>query len=90
MSRFRSVPLSTLTSGGLTLIESPLIQELLAERSHKHILRLLTSRFGLVPPEIAAALQSIEDEQTLDDLVALAVRCPNLDAFCTRLSAQGA
>jgi hypothetical protein len=63
------------------MIESPLIQELMAERTHKDILRFLAGRFGLVPPEIAAALQSIEDEQAMDDLVALAVRCPDLEAF---------
>lgn len=70
------------------MIESPLIQELMAERMHRAILRFLTGRFGAPPPEIAVAIQNIQDEQTLDDLVDLAARCPDLNTFRNRLSVQ--
>ena len=87
--RYNDRGLLSIFGGSRAMIESPLIQELMAERSHKHILRLLTGRFGPVPPEIAASLQNIQDEQTLDDLVDVASRCPDLETFRNRLSVQG-
>jgi len=73
------------------MIESPLVQELMAEvvaeRAHKDILRFLAGRFGLVPHEIAATVQSIQDEAKLDELVDWASRCPSLDEFRIRLNA---
>ena len=69
------------------MIESPLIQELMAQRMHKDILRVLAARFGPVPPEIVAALQAIVDETKLDALVEWAATCPDLEAFRTRLTA---
>ncbi len=63
------------------MIESPLIQELVAERAHKDILRFLAGRFGPVPHEIAATVQSIQDETKLDELVDWASRCPTLEQF---------
>ncbi len=68
------------------MIESPLIQELIAENSQKHIVRFLTARFGTVPQEIVTALRNIQDEQRLDSLVEWAGLCPDLEAFRARLS----
>ena len=71
------------------MIESPLIQELMdkkaAETRRQDILRVLQTRFGHVPHELGTALQAIEDERTLGELVELAARCRTLNAFRKRL-----
>jgi hypothetical protein len=70
-------------------IQSPLIDEIVTrarcEGTRKSILRVLTARLGPAPPDIAAGLQSIDDETRLDGLVDWASQCPDLDAFRTRL-----
>jgi hypothetical protein len=43
----------TIIGGRQTMIESPVIQELVAEKMQGQILRFLTARFGSVPQEIA-------------------------------------
>ena len=53
------------------MIESPLIREITAERSHKNILKFLVTRFGPVPPELEAEVRSILDETVLDAAVEL-------------------
>ena len=68
------------------MIESPLIQELVAERAHKAILRFLAGRFGSVAPEIAVAVQSTQDEAKLDELADWPARCHSLDEFRTHLN----
>ena len=76
------------------MIDSPLIKELFAEElaekqaetNHKAILRVLSRRFGLIPPEIVSALRSIQDEAKLNDLIDCAAACPDLDAFRARLA----
>jgi hypothetical protein len=83
-----------LFGGKKAMIDSPLIQELLAETraearaetQRKDILRFFSSRFGLVPPEIVTALQRIHEEAKLNDLVEWAAKCPNLEAFRARLA----
>lgn len=72
--------------GRQIMIESPLIQELLAERSHKYIVKLLESRFGPVPGDLSAALLAVQDDELLDALYDVALACPDLDAFRTRLA----
>ncbi len=85
--RYNDRELLSIFGGSRIMIESPLIQELFAEKIHKPILRLLSARFGSVPQDIAMALQNIQDEQRLDDLVVWAGLCPDLPAFRARLSA---
>ena len=71
-------------------IKSPLIQELMqevvAERMHKDIMLVLEERFGGVPQDILTALGAIQEDERLDQLHRWAVRCPDLEAFRTRLS----
>ena len=50
------------------MIESPLIQEIVAEIRHKDILRILKFRFQTIPLEIPKLLAKIEDETKLDHL----------------------
>lgn len=70
--------------------DSPLIQELLAEKTaettHNNILAILTARFGAVPPDLAARLRAVRNEATLKDLITWAALCADLDAFRARLS----
>ena len=64
-----------------------MIREIAAERSHKHILKLLTLRFGPVSPELEAELRSILDETVLDAAVELSVTSPDLEHFGAELRA---
>lgn len=84
--RYNDAGLLTLLGGRKIMIESPLIQELMAERVHKAIVRFLSGRFSSVPADIITALQHIQEEQKLDELVDWASRCPDLDAFRSRLT----
>ena len=69
------------------MIESPLIREITAERSHKHILRALRTRFGPLPSELEAEVKSIFDETVLDTAIELAVSSPDLERFGAELRA---
>lgn len=84
--RYNDPRLLTILGGRKAMIESPLIQELVAEARHRDIVRFLRARFGAVPPDLGAALQSVQDETKLDELVDWASRCPGLDEFRTRLN----
>jgi hypothetical protein len=71
------------------MIESPLIEEIVnkakCEATRENTLGVLADRFGPVPEDISAALQSIAEEARLSTLVRWAARCPDLDAFRARL-----
>jgi hypothetical protein len=71
------------------VMESPLIQEMMAKKGaqtmHNAIVRFLARRFGSVPEEMAAAVQTIYDESKLEELVDEAASCPDLEAFRVRL-----
>jgi hypothetical protein len=67
------------------MIESPLIQELIAQEKQKDLRIVLEARFDAVPPEIVRHIQSISDVQLLTELVRFAVQCPDLKAFRLRL-----
>ena len=68
------------------MIESPLIQELMAAQNHGHILRFLKHGSEQFRVELTAALQAIQDETKLKELLDWAAECPDLDAFRARLS----
>lgn len=63
------------------MIESPLLMEVLAERVHRVILRVLHDRFGQVSKEIGDTLKTIRADERLDELSSLAARCNDLEAF---------
>jgi hypothetical protein len=71
--------------GKKLMIESPLIQEIVAEAvaeaMHKSILGLLQRRFGATPSDIEVALRAVLDEDRLAELNATAGTCLDLDAF---------
>jgi hypothetical protein len=72
------------------MIESPLIQEVLAEHMHKAIVKVLEIRFGLVPSDVEVRLQAIQEEEKLDDLNTFAATCSNLGEFRKRLEGDAA
>jgi hypothetical protein len=85
--RYKDAKLLSILGGKKTMTESPLIREITAERSHKHILRLLGMRFGSVPPELEAEVRSILDESVLDAAIELAAFSPDLVHFGAELRA---
>ncbi len=85
--RYKDPNLLSILGGRKAMIESPLIREIVAERSHKDILKFLRNRFGPVPPELEAEVRSILDETVLDAAVDLASFSPNLEHFQAELRA---
>jgi len=79
--RFPSPEMLALLGGKRIMIESPLIQELLAEDRQKAIGRILVRRFKQVPPELLTRLQQIGDLDQLEQLLDHAVDCPDLITF---------
>lgn len=83
--RYNDSAFLAIFGGRQAMIESPLIQEIVAEVRHESILRVLKARFGSIPPEMATALQAIHDEQKQNDLLEIAASGPDLEAFRARL-----
>jgi len=79
--RYNDSQLLTLLGGSLMLTESPLIQELWAERGQNHVLAALKARYPSVPQDLVASVRSIEDGEQLLKLSEVAATCPDLDAF---------
>ena len=69
------------------MIESPLIQEIVAESRHKEILKFLAIRFGPLPAGLPAELGQILDESVLDLIVDLAASCSDIGQFETAMRA---
>jgi hypothetical protein len=84
-ARFHNRVLTNLLGGAQIMIESPMIQELIAERTrqtlHWTILELLETRFGPVPAEVSAAVRVVQDQTALEALFKHAASCPDLDSF---------
>lgn len=70
------------------MIESPVIERLLARRMHRAILRTLKDRFGQVSVEVEQTLSQVKDDELLDDLISCAATCPTLAAFASQLAAK--
>ena len=72
------------------MIESPLIQELIAEKTHetliKAIIDFLVARFGSKAEAIETELKAIDDEARLQELVKHAATCRTLSSFRKGLS----
>ncbi len=83
--RYNDPGLLAIFGGKEAMIESPVLMEVLAERAHRMILRLLQDRFGQIPKEIVDALKAVRDEDRLDELVSIGGRCGSLEEFRQRL-----
>jgi hypothetical protein len=79
--RYNDVDLLTILGGRKVMLESPLIQDLLADRAHQYIGTVLEARFGDVPHDLVEGIESVVDEKRLKGLVRLAASCPDLDTF---------
>ena len=63
------------------MIESPLVQEFIAETRREDIMAFLTSRFGTEAGELASELKAIEDADRLSELIKRAGSCRSLKSF---------
>ena len=63
------------------MIESPLLQKLMAERTHDLIIDALKDRFGTVPRDVTKHLRAIIEEKKLQQLNRVANRCSDLEEF---------
>ena len=91
--RYNDPQILKFLGGRNAMIESPLIDELLAENRHnvlvearhKDILRFLKTRFGAVDDDLLIKVRAITDEQKLDDLLDEAALGPDLNTFQAKL-----
>lgn len=83
--RFDQQLLRAIFRRGGEMIESPLLDELFAERDVKTyrglILKKLEGRFGPVPADVSAAVRVVTDSPRLEALLDAAYSSPTLDAF---------
>ena len=75
------------------MIESPLLQELLEQRTKQtrcaDLVRFLSACFGSLPETLVASLKSVDSDQVFDSLVDAAAVCPDLMSFQQRLQSIG-
>ena len=63
------------------MIESPILQELIAERTRETLINFLVARFGSKAKSVQTELQDISDESRLQELVKFAATCRTLSSF---------
>jgi hypothetical protein len=87
--RYNDSELLAILGGSRIMIDSPLLREIEGRgRTQAHIddiVNFLTARFGHVLQDIRTRVSRIQDEATLNALVASAGRCANLAAFRAEL-----
>jgi hypothetical protein len=79
--RYNDPRLLAFFGGREAMIESPVLQQFVAERMHRAIEGILEARFSPVPVEVSAALRAIIDDDRLQQLNIAAGRCEDLAAF---------
>jgi hypothetical protein len=83
--RYNDPSLLSLLGGARIMIESPLIREIEAKAAAKakqeDILTCLQARFGRISRRLASAIRAVDDKRRLKELIALAARSPDLEAF---------
>jgi hypothetical protein len=77
--------LSGLLGGREAMIESPVLQEIIAETKQKDIVKFLMARFGEAAQSLENELKAIDDDR-LDELVKRAATCRSLASFRKQLS----
>lgn len=83
--RYNDQGLLSIFGGSKAMIESPLIQELMAKTRHDDIITVLEARFGVVPRDLVLALRDCIDDERLRKLNRQAAICEDLEAFRTIL-----
>lgn len=79
------------------MIESPGLREFEAEAEARataqaradDVLTVLRARFSTVSEDVGSSIRSLRDPVLLQSLLKVAVRCPDLDAFRSRLASCG-
>jgi hypothetical protein len=84
--RYNDPKLLTILGGKQAMIESPLINEIIAERTQNDIVEVLRARFDEVPEGIIERLRKITADKKLTTLIKYAVQCPTLESFRKRLT----
>jgi hypothetical protein len=92
--RYNDPRLFKILGGRKAMIESPLLQEILAEERLlarreavlKALVTILTSRFGSEAAELKADLKAIEDEDRLNELIKMSATCRSLKSFRKHLA----
>jgi hypothetical protein len=79
--RYNDPGILRIFGGHEAMIEFPAVREVVAEKLHESIRRLLQVRFGHSPDDIDADLQTIDDDEKLIELVASAGGAADLDEF---------
>jgi hypothetical protein len=71
--------------GKRTMLEIPFLDEIVEEKTrdavHQNVVIVLEARFGEVPQDLVEAIESVDEEKQLKDLVRLAAVCPDLASF---------
>ncbi len=67
------------------MIESPLLQELIAERTRETLMNVLVARFGSKAKSLETELETISHESRLQELVKHAATCRTLSSFRKQL-----
>jgi len=83
--RFANPDFIALLGGKKAMIESPLIEEIMAETRQETILDVLRGRFGEPSVEVTTLLRAVRKSDKLSELAKYAGACPDLEAFRNRL-----
>lgn len=79
--RYNDSKLFQILGGREAMIESPVLQEFVAERTREIIIEFLVGRFGPMAQTLRSALGPIDDDAKLRSLARLSATCPNLESF---------
>jgi hypothetical protein len=63
------------------ILDSPLVQEILADKDREIILALLEARFGSVPNHLASRLRTVTNPKETEKLIVPAAICTDLEKF---------
>ncbi len=85
--RYNKESLFQLFGGRRAMIESPVIQEIIADCKREQIVKFLEARFGVAALDLKSALNAVDDER-LDDFLKLAATCRSLAAFQKELTSK--
>jgi hypothetical protein len=88
MLRFPEPELLKLLGGEKAMIESPLVEQLIAKNNHELIEDTLVVRFGAVESELRQQLRAVTNLKKLKKLHRVAVKCPDIETFKEQLRAS--
>lgn len=83
--RYNDAELLQILGGKSVMIQSPVIEGLVAEVRQQFVLSALETRFGAVPEELIKRIKGMSDEEELNHLHREAIITPSLDEFAKSL-----